>query len=530
MQHGIVHLSPGFPRDWADASIATPDLSYRFHKTNSEISIEVNTARPLRIHYRVPLFDSSAVETSINGSPMEAHIEPGIGGAFVDVIGPSGTKSTLSVKLRPRETALRFRPVVATGERLTVGIDRDSLREFKDPQGILEKATLAKHALSGIVKDKPGPHTLFVLVGNAKDSRWEPVNLEVRAPVEILSPQVDLKSGQCRFTLRNNTPSEMKVEGKSLWGGRTTTLDVRLAPGVEGRYTAECDLSALLLGKNRLEIAGLPGVSTLTAEALYWPPASPVTADTAKWKPVALEPFYNDSLSTVLSHSFWTSGADYPYAVCRDYMLAHLVGDRAGRPNDQRLRSRINSQGVFVTGVGIPFAQRAEGNNIVALSRWREFPNHVVVPVGDTARKIYLLISGVTFPMQSQIANVHVAVNYADGGRRDVDLVNPENFDSSWGGFFGGNYHYAANGMEVIGSPSPDEVDIMSRHMPVTPPGTILGQQGVPEQLDYSKWATTTHADIIDIDCDPSRKIQNVEVTVLSNEIIVALHGLTLLK
>jgi hypothetical protein len=66
--------------------------------------------------------------------------------------------------------------------------------------------------------------------------------------------------------------------------------------------------------------------------------------------------------------------------------------------------------------------------------------------------------------------------------------------------------------------------------MPFAHPGTILAQQGVPELLDYSKWATATHADIVDVDGDPSRRIQNVEITVLSNEIIVALYGITLLK
>jgi len=71
---------------------------------------------------------------------------------------------------------------------------------------------------------------------------------------------------------------------------------------------------------------------------------------------------------------------------------------------------------------------------------------------------------------------------------------------------------------------------MMSRHMPVARPATILGQQGAPELLDYAKWVTPTHADIVDVDCDLSRRIQNLEITVLSNEIIVALHGVTLLK
>jgi hypothetical protein len=45
-----------------------------------------------------------------------------------------------------------------------------------------------------------------------------------------------------------------------------------------------------------------------------------------------------------------------------------------------------------------------------------------------------------------------------------------------------------------------------------------------------AQWATATHADIVDVDCDASRRIQSLEMTVLSNEIIAALHGITLLK
>ena len=354
--------------------------------------------------------------------------------------------------------------------------------------------------------------------------------MEVRPPVEILNPQLDLNSGGCTFVLRNNTGTALKAKAPVLWAGRTTHLDVDLPSDVEQKFTAEGNVTALLLGKNLLQIAGLPIASTVTTEVLYWPQALPVTGREMNWKPLRLDQFYNDSLSTVLSHSFWTSDTDYPYAVCRDYMLEHLVGDRAGRPNDRLLRARVNNQGVFVTHLGMPFAQRAEGNNLVALSRWKEFPDHITLPVEDVARKVYLLISGITFPVQSQIANLRVVVNYADGGKSNFDLVNPENFDTGWAGFYGGNYHYAANGMEVIGTGPPEEKDVMSRDMPLARPVTILAQQGVPELLDYSDWAAATHADIVDVDCDPSRRIQNVEITVLSNEIIVALYGVTLLK
>ncbi len=84
--------------------------------------------------------------------------------------------------------------------------------------------------------------------------------------------------------------------------------------------------------------------------------------------------------------------------------------------------------------------------------------------------------------------------------------------------------------MEVIGNVSQGGIDLMSRSMPVARPATVLGQEGAPEQLDYHQWAYPTHADIVDVDCDPARKIQNVEVRVLWNDIILAVHGITVLK
>jgi len=529
VQHGVINISPGFPKDWNDASISTPDLSYHFHKSDSGITLEMKTAQHLRIHFRVPIFDASLAAASINGSPVDVHVEPGIGGEFVDVTGPSTTESVLNLKLGPRKTSLNFRPVVITGERLVIHNPGAALQELKDPQAILEQARLTRQSLSGTVKDSLGPHTFFVRVGDSADSAWAPVDLDVRRPVELLNVRPDLSSGGCSFALRNNAGLAMKGEAKALWAGRTTTLNINLPSGAEQMFTAEGDVAGLLPGDNLLKIVGLPGANEANGKIPYWPQTSQGAAG-MNWKPLPLEAFYNDRLATVLTHPFWTTGTDYPYPVCRDYMLAHLVGERSGRPNDNLLRARVNEQGVFVADDGIPFAQRKEGNSIVALSRWSEFPDHVAVPVGDTARKIYLLISGVTFPMQSQIANLHVVVNYADGGKSEMDLVNPQNFDSGWAGFFGGSYHYAANGMQVIDALSPDETAMMSRHVAVARPDTILGQLGVPEVLNISQWATPTHADIVDVGCDPSRKIQDIEVTVLSNEIIVALLGVTLLK
>ncbi len=522
MQHGVVHLSPGFPAEWRTASIKTPDFTYSFHKTDSEISIDVSTVRPARIHYRVPLFGSRLKEVLLDGSAVQARVGPGVGQSFVDLTGAEGNRSSLLVRFAPRKAAMHFRPVAVPGELWTVRVDGPPLRELKDPQGVLENAKLSAELASGTIQGAVGWHTLFALVGDAQDSGWEPVNVEIRPAIEILNPRLDAVSGRCRFGLRNNTAQEMNVKAGSSWAGAGTTLDVRLPAGAEQQFTADGSRDNLLLGRNRLELSGFPGLGPIAADVFYWPEA--VASRKDRWRTLPLDSLYNDSFATVLLHQFWSS--EYPYAVCRDYAIDHLTtfGIRNRIPDDSRLRSGVDDGGIFRSRYGIPFAQRKQGNNMVALSRWNEFPSCVRIPVNGFARRIYLLLSAITFPIQSQIANARVTVHYADGGEGVLDLVNPDNFDNGWGQF-GGTYHYAtANGMELLSLTQTRKKQARSLE--------ILDQHDVPGLVrrDSDKWEERPHADIIDVYCERGRKIEALELQVFSNEIIVGLFGVTLLE
>jgi hypothetical protein len=523
MQREIIHISPGFPRDWKDASIATPDLAYRYHKTDSEVSLEVSTVRPARVHFRVPIPDARLGDIFINGVRVEAHVTPGISAPFVEATGAPGRKTSLRIRFEARKVVTRFRPIVVPEEDLVIRAEGAPIMEVKDPQGVLRQVSVQGGTARGGVVGSLGPHTLFVLAGGAEDARWEPINIEIRRPLEIVRTQPDFSLGPCHFVLRNNTAKEIRDQVKVAWAGQATSLAISLPPGTERDFVAQGSPEALLLGENRLEFTGASPALAGSVNVLYWPHNAP-QAMKASWKTLRLDPYYNSAFSKILFHSFWS--ADYPYGVCRDYMLDHLVGPRAMSVGNLRLSDKFNDQGVFVTQAGIPFAQRQDGDNLVALSRWKEFPDSVRVPVEDSARRVYFLISGVTFPMQSQIANVRLVVNYADGENTIRELVNPDNFDNGWGGF-GGTYHYAANGSEVMHGGPWDELQDIAQIQPLARPLTILGQHGTP---DAPERLFPPHADIVDVACDPARKIRDVEIEVLANEIIVALHGITLLK
>lgn len=525
MQNEVIHLTPGFPAHWKEASITTPDLSYRFHRTDAEITIETASTRPVRIHYRIPIGRGRVIGASIDGAAAGARVEPGIGGAFLDATGSRGNRSVLRIRLSPREVVSRSRPVAAIGDRLAIRIEGAPALAVEDPQGVLTELRLTEQSVAGTVRGSLGHRTLFVRAGTAEASWWEPVHLEVRPALEIESVQPDFNTGACRFALRNNTARELKARAQVSWAGKTTALPVSLPSQSEQKLAVEGRAEGLLLGKNRLEVAGLPGLGVISTEVNYWPESAPPRT-VGRWETLRLDSQYNDSFSTILLRPYWTS--EYPYAVCCDYMLDHLNGPRNRVPDDRRLRRLADAGGVFTTRYGIPFAQRAEGKNIVALGRWKELPDRIVIPVNGSARRIYLLLSGMTFPMQSHIPNARVTVRYDDGRTSVLDLVNPANFDNGWGQF-GGAYHYAENGVEIIGEKQPESKTPVHT---IASPGVILRQHGSPEPYVQPEWDLAPpppHADIVDVVCDPGRKIRSVEVEVLSNEIIVALLGATLL-
>ncbi len=523
---GLVHLMPGLPSDWSESSIRTPDFSYRLHRSGSGIEIETTSPQPARVHYRIPIGHARLLGASIDGVIAKAALRPGIGGAFVELTGQAGVRSRLQIRLAPRKINILYPAQVAMGDRVTVRVQGVPAIELKDPQGLLSGAGLKGDSISGAVSGPPGHHTLFVRLGEADGSWWHPVALEVRPRLEITRTTPDFSTARCRFRLHNNTSEAIAEPARIAWAGRTSELPISLPAGESALFQIEGNQEELAPGKNRLEIKTMRKQETAVSDVPYWTEASGARHAKA-YQTVSLDPLFNESFSTVLSRPFWTS--EYPYAVCCDYMLAHMIGSRNWIPDDSRLRSRIDADGLFRTRYGIPFRQRANGNNMLALGRWRHLPGNVDIPLDGSARKIYLLLSSMTFPMQSHIANARVILDYVDGGRTSLDLVNPQNLDNGWGKF-GGTYHYAEAGMEVIGEVPAGGNETVH---PVARKDVILRQHGTPETFVQPEWemqALPPHADLVDIDCDRTRKLRGLRLEVLSNEIIVGLLGVTMLR
>ncbi|MBI4027550.1 MAG: DUF4450 domain-containing protein [Verrucomicrobia bacterium] len=142
--------------------------------------------------------------------------------------------------------------------------------------------------------------------------------------------------------------------------------------------------------------------------------------------------------------------------------------------------------GTFWSDLGVPFAVPEDGRNVVFTSQWRNFPRSVELPIHKRGREVFLLLVASTNPMQSRIENARVSVTLADGGVRELPLINPDNLDD----WLCTPYH----------------------------------QSGFTQYLGEK-----THAVILNMDLGALQEIAWVRLDCLSNEVLVGLLGTTVL-
>lgn len=87
-----------------------------------------------------------------------------------------------------------------------------------------------------------------------------------------------------------------------------------------------------------------------------------------------------------------------------------------------------NATNPIVTGRGVPFAFGGGSKNIAFTSRWDNWPHSVSVPVNRKGDAVFFLLCGSTNPMEVQIANAELRMEYSDGVVEKLEIVPPMNF------------------------------------------------------------------------------------------------------
>jgi hypothetical protein len=135
-----------------------------------------------------------------------------------------------------------------------------------------------------------------------------------------------------------------------------------------------------------------------------------------------------------------------------------------------------------------------EGPDGLFVSRWKPFEASTRVPVGLHTDKLYLLLANHMTNMHSGLTQAEVMLEYADGDRVTVPLT------------------------------APHEIDSMVQHYSDLAPVWIGGEdQG---WFGFGN-AFGSHADITDIEVDPSRELAAFELRCVTRDTLVGLLAAT---
>ena len=431
-----VEIQPGFPTDWEQARIELRDLSYSFVRQGTADTFTNTTSRPTAKRLRLVMRGDGATAT-VNGAPAgNARIMPGIGHPFIEVDAPKGTTTEFAVThaARPLPT-VRHAPVGARGLLFAIDSAGGDLIELKDPQGVFAGVRIEPRRLSATVVGTPGHHTAFVRVRGQAVEFWQPVDLEIRNPIEIVEAEVFPDARGLTLALRNNGPEPCDLPGVLAVGGKETAAFVRLAPRSQSTpMSVPLDAGVRLMpGFNPVTFL-MDGKVVAETAVECWDlfVRAPEREGSAAFVPFDIASHFNDNLALVHTHEYLSPrspycslqiGADLYREWCSQYVKP------CGELDLSLLKQALRG-GILHTVAGIPFRIPAEGRNIVFVSQWDNYPSRVTIPVGQTAGHVYLLMASVTNPMQSGVVNGRVVLDLEGGAREVLELINPGNL--SW--------------------------------------------------------------------------------------------------
>ena len=514
MNHGLT-IKPGFPDNWDFADLETQNISYHFQRKENAETYTITPHMPkrnIRLYMEVKAPMSQVKSIMVNGKPVtyetvsdailypRIRFDAGIAEKYEVTINWEGNKlpaEGLSV-------------TVANGEKLGLKLPFTP-NDIYDPQCILPQKNIHNGVLHGTVSASEGHRTLFAHLSSGDMSYWLPIDIKVVKPMEIVNNPA---SKSLDFKIINN--SNHPISGRLFINGNNTGKTVKLSSKQKTGYTFSSPLATL--GTNIVEIRSDDN-NIYTFKIINW---NIDNAPDIKYQTVVMKEYFNEKVKNIFEYGKYLTPR-YKYTTlqvptqgmgqwCHPMDLSSI--DDGGLRN---MAARNNN--TFIMPQGIPFATPGDsnGNNIVFTTLWDNYPTQIKIPLCGRASKVYFLIAGSTYHMQSHILNGQIRVKYKNGTEDVLDLILPDNlipldqdiFIDGWA--FDSPQPRPWRVRLQTGKVSKYHAGELGKHMSNNP---IYIEGGM--------------ATMLDLPLNPNKELESLTLETIANEVIIGLMSVTL--
>lgn len=498
-------VKPGFPSDWDFAEIELPKWSYAFRRDADNLYYTIRTQyeEPVVLSMEVPLSFAYMNSVEVNGESVDWRVKrSSINKPVLTFEAPAATEFVVKIngvgQLDFPENVLVEQSYT---EAFTLALPSSvKLIEVYDPQKLLSKQT--DNRFSFVQQRRKG--SFFVKLRQGNLAWWHAVDVSLLDPVGI---DVHAKEGGNYLHLRNHTDKEL--------AGRVEGVGFEQAVSFSPAAVTDVDLSGKILTKGtnifHVDAAGVQ----MPVKRVQWEIQNKGTYHTQD-----LSAHYNARVGDIFEQRYLSPRTDVP--------TLQLPWQGIGNWCYPLIEANIDDSGLMaarkqevVKYLDIPFLIKGTSKNVLFVSQWDNYPTVQEIPLSGQADKVYLLMTGSTNPMQSQMVNAHVKVVYEDGKEAVLALKNPTNWWPIEQDYLDDNFAF-----EIPDADIPYRVALKTGE---------LYRGGKKEKYSEIKGYTTRAVDggaatILDLPLDGSKKLKSLQLVAETNDVVVGLIAATLLK
>ncbi|WP_426278419.1 DUF4450 domain-containing protein [Chryseobacterium sp. S-02] len=511
-----INIKPGFPKDWNSAELKLPDWDYQFTRTSkkTEYLFKSKYQNPISLEMQIPVNYSNIKSVKVNGKKVDWKIKSNsILQPFVQFETPKGKDFKIEINYSGEELKNEQTDYVNyISESLQLNFDsKKKIKNIYDPQGLIKNSPplegwIRPKGEDGVVNqaitldNNERKGTFFVQVEQNGTTWWQPVNVDIRFPLE--TKWVNKK-------LQIQSKSENPINGKLTVNGLNKTFSIQKNQNT----IIEIPTNVLSKGTNSIEL-DYNGIKQ-NIEITDWE-----IENLGQFNNISLASKYNEKVTEIFNQKYLSPRLKVP--------TLQLPWQGIGNWCYPLITAQIDDSGLMskrkdgkVDFLGIPFLIDKTDKNIAFVSQWDNYSDSLEIPVSGKGKKIYFLMAGSTNPMQSQIVNGKVTVQYVDGSTSELELKNPTNWWPIEQDLFDDNFAF-----EIPDDKIPYRVKLKTGEL--YKGGTLTKYSSIKGFTD--RQVDGGVATILDLPIDANKELKSIKLTAVSNDVVIGMMSATVLK
>lgn len=511
-----ISIKPGFPKDWNSAELKLPDWNYQFTRTSkkTEYLFKSKYQNPVALEMQIPVNYSNIKSVKVNGKNVDWKIKPN---SILQPIIQFETSKGKDFKIEINYSGEELKNeqidyINYISENLQLNFDsKKKIKDIYDPQSLIKNSPplegwirpkgeegVVNHGFQLINEERKG--TFFVQVEQNGTTWWQPVNVDIRFPLE--AKWINKK-------LQIQSKSSNPINGKLIVNDLNKTFSVQK----KQKLSIEIPVNVLSKGTNSIEL-DYNGIKQ-NIDITDWE-----IENQGEFNNISLASKYNEKVTEVFNQKYLSPRLEVP--------TLQLPWQGIGNWCYPLITAQIDDSGLMskrkdgkVDFLGIPFLIDKTDKNIAFASQWDNYPDSIEIPLNGKGKKIYFLMAGSTNPMQSQIVNGKITVQYEDGSASELELRNPTNWWPIEQDLFDDNFAF-----EIPDDKIPYRVKLKTGELYK---GGTLGKYSsikgfTDRQVDGGA------ATILDLPIDPNKGLKSIKLTAVSNDVVIGMMSATVLK